>query len=139
MYKQPILIRPHMSIISLSIPKPLLEKIDTYIKEQGYANRSEVARQALRTHISEAKRLDELKGTIAATITIIYHKGAKTNQNSDSQHHFSNVVLTFLHTHIEEGYCIEVIIAKGEAQLMKSFISSLRDNKQVSEVKVTLL
>jgi CopG family transcriptional regulator, nickel-responsive regulator len=137
MHKHQLLIRPPMSIVSLSIPKPLLEKVDSYIKEQGYANRSEVLRQALRAYISEAKRLDELKGTIAATITIIYQKGASTRD--DSQHHNSNVVLTFLHTHIEEGYCIEVIIAKGEAHLMKSFIESLRANKQVSEVKVTIL
>jgi CopG family transcriptional regulator, nickel-responsive regulator len=126
-----------MSIVSLSIPKPLLEKVDSYIQEQGYANRSEVMRQALRSYISEAKRIDELKGAIAATITIIYQKGATTRD--DSQHHNSNVVLTFLHTHIEEGYCIEVIIAKGDAKLMKAFIESLRSNKQVSEVKVTLL
>jgi CopG family nickel-responsive transcriptional regulator len=128
-----------MSIVSLSIPKQLLEKVDAYIKEQGYANRSEVLRQALRTYMSEAKKLDELKGTIAATITIIYHKGADTARNADNQHHFSNVVLTFLHTHIDEGYCIEVVVARGEARLMKAFISSLRANKQVSEVKVTLL
>jgi CopG family transcriptional regulator, nickel-responsive regulator len=126
-----------MSIVSLSIPKQLLEKVDTYIKEQGYASRSEVLRQALRTYISEAKRLDELKGTIAATITIIYQKGASTR--NDNQYHNSNVVLTFLHTHIEEGYCIEVIVAKGDAKLMKAFIESLRTNKQVSEVKVTIL
>jgi CopG family transcriptional regulator, nickel-responsive regulator len=128
-----------MSIISLSIPKPLLEKIDTYIKEQGYANRSEVARQALRAYLSEAKRLEDLRGNITATITIIYQKGAKTGQNTDSQHHANNVVLTFLHTHVEEGYCIEVIVARGDAQTMKNFITSLKANKQVSEVKVTLL
>ncbi len=128
-----------MSIISLSIPKPLLEKIDNYIKEQGYANRSEVVRQALRAYLSEAKRLDELRGTVTATITIIYHKGARTGQISDSQHHVNNIVLTFLHTHIEEGYCIEVIVAKADAQTMKTFINTLRANRQVSEVKVTLL
>ncbi len=139
MHKSPFLIRPHMSIVSLSIPKPLLEKVDAYIKEQGYANRSEIVRQALRAYISEAKKLDELKGTITATITIIYQKGAKTAQQTDSQHHSNNVVLTFLHTHIEEGYCIEVIVAKGDAQTMKAFIATLRANKQVSEVKVTLL
>jgi CopG family transcriptional regulator, nickel-responsive regulator len=139
MHKHPVLIRPNMSIISLSIPKPLLEKIDNYIKEQGYANRSEIVRQALRTYMSEAKRLEELKGNITATITIIYQKGAKTTQNTDSQHHFSNVVLTFLHTHIEEAGCIEVIVAKGDAETMKKFITSLKTNRQVSEVKVTLL
>jgi CopG family transcriptional regulator, nickel-responsive regulator len=128
-----------MSIISLSIPKTLLEKIDTYIQEQGYANRSEIVRQALRAYISEAKRLEELKGTITTTITIIYQKGHRTGQMSDSQHHYSNLVLTFLHTHIEEDTCIEVIVAKGEAKTMKEFIKTLKNNRQVSEVKVTLL
>lgn len=128
-----------MSIISLSIPQTLLEKVDAYIKEQGYANRSEIVRQALRAYISEAKRLEELKGTITATITIIYQKGHRTGQMSGNEHHYSNVVLTFLHTHIEEGTCIEVIVAKGDAQTMKHFIMALRANRQVSEVKVTLL
>lgn len=139
MPRSPILIRPTMSIVSLSIPKTLLEKVDNYVKEQGYANRSEVVRQALRSYISEAKKLDELKGNIAASITIIYHKGAKTATSADSQHHFNNAVLTFLHTHIEESYCIEVIVAKGDAQTMKAFIAALKTNKQVSEVKVTIL
>ncbi len=128
-----------MSIISLSIPKNLLEKVDNYIKEQGYANRSEIVRQALRAYVSEGKRLDELKGTVTATITLIYQKGAHTGQTTDAQHRYGNIVLTFLHTHIEEGKCIEVIVAKGEAENMKAFINAMKTNRQISEVKVTLL
>ena len=128
-----------MSIVSLSIPKNLLEKVDGYIREQGFANRSEIIRQALRAYISEGKRLSELKGKITATITIIYQKGARTGQIADVQHGYGNIVLTFLHTHIEEGYCLEIIVAKGDAQVMKAFIAALKANKQISEVKVTLL
>jgi CopG family nickel-responsive transcriptional regulator len=128
-----------MPIVSLSIPDALLEKVDQYIKDQGFANRSEIARQALRAYISEAKNLNERKGILTATITIIYQKGAKRSQIVDIQHDYGNLVLTFLHTHIEEGYCIEVIIAKGEAQTMQTFITALKSNKQISEVKVTLL
>jgi CopG family nickel-responsive transcriptional regulator len=128
-----------MGIVSLSIPSNLLEKVDLYIKEQGFTNRSEAIRQALRAYISEDKRLSELKGKITATITIIYQKGAKRGQIADVQHGYGNIVLTFLHTHIEEGYCIEIIIAKGDAEVMKSFIAALKANKQISEVKVTLL
>jgi CopG family transcriptional regulator, nickel-responsive regulator len=128
-----------MSIISLSIPSALLEKIDAQIKEQGYANRSEIVRQALRSYLSEAKRLEDLKGNITTTITVIYQKGTKTGQITDSQHHFNNLVMTFLHTHIADAGCIEVIVAKGEAQIMRDFIKTLKTNRQVSEVKVTLL
>jgi len=128
-----------MSIVSFSIPRSLLEKVDNYIKEQGFANRSEVLRQAIRAYISEGKRLSELNGKTTAIITVIYQKGAKTGQIADVQHRYGNIVLTFLHTHIEEGYCIEIIVAKGDAQIMKAFIATLKINKQISEVKVTLL
>ena len=128
-----------MSIVSLSIPKNLLEKVDSYIREQGFANRSEIIRQALRAYLSENRRLSELQGKTTATITIIYQRDAKTGQITDIQHSHSNVVLTFLHTHVEEGYCIEIIVAKGDAQAMKALINALRANKQISEVKVTIL
>jgi CopG family nickel-responsive transcriptional regulator len=128
-----------MSIVSISIPKSLLEKVDSYIREQGFANRSEIIRQALRAYISEGKRLGELQGKITATVTIIYQRGARSGQISDVQHGYSNIVLTFLHTHIEEGYCMEIIVAKGDAKVMKAFIAALKANKQISEVKVTLL
>ena len=128
-----------MSIVSLSIPKNLLEKVDSYIKEQGFANRSEIIRQALRAYLSENRRLSELQGKTTATITIIYQRDAKTGQITDIQHSYSNLVLTFLHTHVEEGYCIEIIVAKGDARAIKALIDALRANKQISEVKVTIL
>jgi len=128
-----------MSIVSLSIPKNLLEKVDSYIREQGFANRSEIIRQALRAYMSESRRLSELQGRTTATITIIYQRDAKKGQITDIQHSYSNVVLTFLHTHVEEGYCIEIIVAKGDAQAIKALIDALRANKQISEVKVTIL
>jgi CopG family nickel-responsive transcriptional regulator len=128
-----------MSIVSLSIPKSLLEKVDQYIKEQGFANRSEIIRQALRSYMSESRRLSELQGRITAIITIVYQQEAKRAQITDVQHNFAPVVLTFLHTHIEEGNCIEIIVARGDAQAIKALVQALKANEQISEVKVTIL
>jgi CopG family nickel-responsive transcriptional regulator len=128
-----------MSIVSLSIPKSLLEKVDRYIKEQGFANRSEIIRQALRAYMSESRRLGELEGRITAIITIVYRREAKRNQITDLQHNFGPVVLTFLHTHIEEGYCIEIIVARGDAQVIQALVQALKANEQISEAKVTIL
>jgi len=128
-----------MSIVSLSIPKTLLKKVDHYLKEQGFANRSEIIRQALRAYMSESRRLNELQGNITAIITLVYQQEAKRARITDVQHSFSPVVLTFLHTHFEEGNCIEIIVAKGEAQIIKALIEALKVNEQISEVKVTIL
>ena len=128
-----------MSIVSLSIPKNLLEKVDSYMQEQGLANRSEIIRQALRAYISEGRKISELQGKLTATLTIIYRNEARTGQIADIQHEYSNVIATFLHTHVEQGHCIEIIVAKGEAQTIKALITALKANKQISEVKVTTL
>ncbi|MGB9842559.1 MAG: CopG family ribbon-helix-helix protein [Candidatus Bathyarchaeales archaeon] len=128
-----------MSIISLSLPKTLLDKVDEYIKQQGFANRSEVVRQALRAYMSESRSLDELQGRVTAVITLIYRREAKRNQITDLQHNYSNTVLTFLHTHVEADSCIEIIVARGDAQVLKALIQALKANKQISEVKVTIL
>jgi len=128
-----------MSIVSLSIPKSLLEKVDQYIKEQGFANRSEIIRQALRAYMSESRRLSELQGRITAIITIVYRREAKRSQITDVQHDFGPAVLTFLHTHIQEGYCIEIIVARGAAQVITALVQALKANEQISEVKVTIL
>jgi CopG family nickel-responsive transcriptional regulator len=128
-----------MSIVSLSIPKNLLETVDSYLREQGFTNRSEIFRQALRAYISEGRKLSELQGKLTATITIIYKSEARTGQIADIQHEYSSVIATFLHTHVEQGYCIEIIVAKGEAQTIKALITALRANKQISEVKITIL
>ena len=128
-----------MSIVSLSIPKNLLEKVDQYVKEQGFANRSEIIRQALRAYMAESRRLGELQGRITAIITIVYQREAKRSQITDVQHNFGPAVLTFLHTHIQEGYCVEIIVARGDAQVIQALVQALKANEQISEAKVTIL
>jgi CopG family nickel-responsive transcriptional regulator len=137
MFKTTFLIT--MSIVSLSIPRSLLEKVDHYVKEQGFANRSEIIRQALRAYMSEGRSISELQGRITAIITIVYQREAKRNQITDVQHNFGPVVQTFLHTHIQEGYCVEIIVARGEAHVINALVQALKANEQISEAKVTIL
>jgi CopG family transcriptional regulator, nickel-responsive regulator len=128
-----------MSIISLSIPKSLLDKVDTCAQNQGFANRSEIVRQALRFYLSESRKLDELQGKITVTITLVYQREARRGQIMDLQHNYSAAILTFLHTHVDSGSCIEIIVVKGEAEIVRSLIQALKTNKQISEVKVTII
>ena len=128
-----------MTIISVSVPEKLLERVENSIKEQGFANRSEIVRQALRTFIRESKSLRELEGQIAASITIIYERGASKEQISEIQHSFGNIILTYLHAHIEEDYCIEVIVVKGEAEKIRKLVEAFRTNEQINQIKVSVL
>ena len=128
-----------VTIISVSVPEKLLDHVEASIKEQGFANRSEIVRQALRTFILESRSLRELAGEIAASITIIYERGAKKAQISEIQHSFGDIISTFLHAHIEEDYCLEVIVVKGEADTIRKLVDAFRTNEQISQLKVSIL
>ena len=128
-----------MTIISVSIPEKLLERVESSIKEQGFANRSEIMRQAVRTFISESRSLRELTGEIAASITIIYERETTKGQISEIHHSFGDIISTFLHAHIDEDYCLEVIVVKGEADTIRKLVDAFQTNEQISQLKVSIL
>ena len=128
-----------MTIISVSVPEKLLERVETFSQEQGFSNRSEIIRQALRTFVSESKSINELSGEIAASITIIYERKATKGQISEIHQSFGDIISTFLHAHIDEDYCLEVIVVKGEAETIRRFVEVFRTNEQVSQIKVSIM
>jgi CopG family nickel-responsive transcriptional regulator len=128
-----------MPIISISVPEKLLQKVETSIKDQGFANRSEIIRQALREFIRESKSLNEIEGNITASITIIYKRDASKVQISEIQHSFGNIISTFLHAHIDEEHCLEVIVVNGEAKKIRKLVEAFRTNEQISQLKISIL
>jgi CopG family nickel-responsive transcriptional regulator len=128
-----------MTIISISVPEKLLQKVQTSIKEQGFANRSEIIRQALRSFITESRSLRELEGEITASITIIYERESTKGQISKIQHSFGNIISTFLHAHIDEEHCLEVIVVKGKAEPIRKLVEAFRTNEQINQIKVSIL
>ena len=63
-----------MSIISVSLPTELLEELDAILGKDKSATRSEVLRQAVRSYITEYKKLDNAEGNIIATVSVLYEK-----------------------------------------------------------------
>jgi CopG family nickel-responsive transcriptional regulator len=107
--------------------------------EKGFASRSEIARQALRQYLSEDVKIGEIDGEAVATITVIYRENSDRRKLVETQHLYSGLVSTFLHAHIQEGYCLEVIILKGQAFLIQKFLDTLRKNEDIMQSKVSIL
>lgn len=128
-----------MNVISISVPDKLLGEIDSYVEEHGFANRSEIVRQALRTFMTEDKSLREIEGEIVATITMIFERKARRDLISDIQHRYGDITSTFLHTHIDEGHCLEVVVVKGEAGTVRKLVDALKTNDQIVQMKVAML
>ena len=128
-----------MSIISLSLPTELLEELDSVLGERKSATRSEVLRQALRSYLTEYRKLDELKGNVIATISVLYNKEEKNEELFRLQHEFSDMITAYLHSHLTETSCLEVMVIKGSANRLKELIDGLKANKPVKQIRFSIM
>jgi len=128
-----------MSIISLSLPTELLEELDAVLGEQKSATRSEVLRQALRSYLTEYKKLEELKGNVIATISVLYNKEEKNEELFKLQHEFSDMITAYLHSHLTETSCLEVMVIKGSSNRLKELVDGLKANKPVKQIKLSVM
>jgi CopG family nickel-responsive transcriptional regulator len=128
-----------MSIISVSLPKELLKELDAILGEEKSATRSEVLRQAVRGYIIEYKELDKLKGNVIATITVLYEKKEKNEELFRLQHEFSDMITAYLHSHLTETSCLEVMVVKGPSKRLKKLVDGLKANKPVKQIKVSIM
>jgi CopG family transcriptional regulator, nickel-responsive regulator len=128
-----------LSIISLSLPKKLLEELDAILGEDRGASRSEIIRQAVRMYISEYSKLDEIKGNVIATVTVLYETTEKNDKLFHLQHEFGDMITAYLHSHLTGGECLEVMVVKGSAQRLKSLIDGLKANKPVRQIKFSVM
>ena len=128
-----------MSIISLSLPTELLEELDAVLGEQKSATRSEILRQALRSYLTEYKKLEDLKGYIIATISVLYNKEEKNEELFKLQHEFSDMITAYLHSHLTETSCLEVMVIKGSSSRLKELVDGLKANKPVKQLRVSVM
>jgi CopG family nickel-responsive transcriptional regulator len=128
-----------MSIISLSLPKELLGELDAILGDEKNATRSEVLRQAVRMYLSDYKKLEKIKGNIIATITVLYEKQEQNEELFRLQHEFSDTINAYLHLHLTETSCLEVLVVKGPSKRLKNLIDGLKANKPVRQIRFSIM
>jgi CopG family transcriptional regulator, nickel-responsive regulator len=128
-----------LSIISLSLPTELLEELEATLGEDRGASRSEVIRQAVRMYISEYSKLEEIRGSVVATITVLYEKTGKNDELFQLEHEFGDMITAYLHSHLTGEECLEVMVVKGSAKRLKTLIDGLKANKPVKQIKFSVM
>lgn len=126
-------------IVSVSIPEALLRRVDESAERRGFASRSEIIRQALRYFMAEYEELDRVHGSVIATVTITYRKEREKPYMLGVHHAYGGIVSTFLHAHVDEQNCLEVLVVKGRAERIRRFIESLLTREEVMQVKTSIL
>lgn len=121
----------------IAIDGSLLDLFDQHIDRRGYANRSEALRDLIRAELTR-DAWDRGEQTVA-TISLIYdhHVRELTERLTEIQHGHGDRVISAMHVHLDHDHCLEVILAKGPANVLKRLADQLIGAKGVISGDVT--
>jgi CopG family nickel-responsive transcriptional regulator len=123
----------------VSLSEELLKELDGVLGKEHSATRSEVIRQAVRNYITVYNELDNIQGSVIATITVLYDKTEKNEELFQVQHEFGDMIAAYLHSHLNETSCLEVMVIKGPSKRLKNLIDGLKANKPVKQIKFSIM
>jgi CopG family nickel-responsive transcriptional regulator len=124
---------------SVSVPRELAKQLDRMAHEKGYNNRSLAVADMIRAHLVE-HRQNLGDQDIAGTITLVYdhHKQHVQAALTDIQHDHHEVIVSTLHVHLDHHNCLEVLVVRGKAGVIKRIADELIAAKGVKHGKLTV-
>lgn len=127
-----------LSRTGISIESELLDQFDRLIADRGYENRSEALRDLIRESlVSKAADNNEV---VVGTLTMVYdhHRPNLTQKLTEAQHHSHGKVLAATHVHLDDDYCLEVIIMKGRNKEIRNLADRMLSLRGVKNGKLVL-
>jgi CopG family nickel-responsive transcriptional regulator len=126
---------------SVSLPPPLVEKLDEVWKSMQYENRSKAVHDAVRSFITEFEWMRKDSGRITGAVLVLYYldKPGLLDEITKAQHQFENAISSTLHLHLEDNKCLEIIAVEGSVQEIRSLAQVLMAKRGVKQVKVAAI
>jgi CopG family nickel-responsive transcriptional regulator len=124
---------------SVAIGGELLRRFDQYREQHRYPNRSEAVRGLMRAALIE-EVIDKEESEAMGVVTLIYdhHAGRIAERLTELQHGHLDQVVTTTHVHLDERRCLEVILLRGPAGLVRELADTLIGTKGVETGRLVL-
>jgi CopG family nickel-responsive transcriptional regulator len=123
----------------ISMEEDLLRDFDRLIDRQGYTNRSEAIRDVVRDKLV-GESLERPNSIVYGALVYIFdhHKRELEKSLSNLQHEYFENIISTSHVHVDHDHCLEVVLLKGKAAVLKSLAEKLLTFKGVKHGKLTL-
>jgi len=125
-----------MTVVSVSMPEELLERIDTFSEEHGYTGRSEVIREAARNLLGEFedRRLEDRDLMAVVTVLFEYETTSVEERMMQLRHEHEGLVASNFHSHVGEHHCMELFVLEGTLEEVSAFVGKIRATRDTLTV-----
>jgi len=117
-----------MSVVSVSMPEALVDRIDQFAEEHGYTGRSEVLREASRNLLGEFEdqRLADRELMGVVTVLFDYETTTVEEKMTRLRHENEAVVAANVHSHVGGRHCMELFVLEGSLEEISAFVGQVR-------------
>ncbi|PSQ19562.1 nickel-responsive transcriptional regulator NikR [Halobacteriales archaeon QS_8_69_26] len=130
-----------MTVVSVSMPDELLDRIDEFAEDHGYTGRSEVVREAARNLLGEFedRKLEDRELIGVVTVLFDYETTAVEERMMRLRHEHERLVASNVHSHVGDRYCMELFILEGTLQDISTFVGKVRATRDTLSVDYSVL
>ena len=97
----------------------LLTELDAIVEARG-TTRSEILRDLVRAEVSKQKVRKGEPAVAALTLVYDHHVRDLTERLTEIQHGLGDAVRSTMHVHLDHDHCLEVIVMRGAADVLKA-------------------
>lgn len=125
--------------IGVAIEADLLDRFDRLLAKRGYTNRSEAFRDLARAElISESSEAPNARVVGSVTLVYNHHVRLLSEKLTEIQHKHQGNVVSTLHVHLDHDNCLEVIVLRGKARVVRQVADTLISTKGVKNGRLTI-
>jgi len=130
-----------MTVVSVSMPEELLDRLDRFADEHGYTGRSEVVREASRNLLSEFedKQLEERALMGVVTVLFDFESTDVEQKMMHLRHDYDHLVTSNVHNHVGDHYCMELFILEGSLEEISTFVGKIRATQDTLSIDYSVM
>jgi len=130
-----------MTVVSVSMPEELLERLDAFAEEHGYTGRSEVVREASRNLLNEFADTKLEDRELMGVVTVLFdYKSTDVEQRMmHLRHDYDEVVTSHVHNHVGDHYCMELFILEGTLEDISTFVGKIRATQDTLSIDYSVM
>lgn len=122
----------------VSLEENLLESLDQYVNQNGFANRSQAIRFLIEKNVAEQKW--QCNHIVAGTIIVMYDQAKKeiSSQITDIQQVYKDVILSSSQYYINRNFCLHIVTVFGTAFRLTELSDKLTTLKGIKHGKLVM-
>jgi CopG family nickel-responsive transcriptional regulator len=130
-----------MTVVSVSMPEELLERIDEFADGHGYTGRSEVIREAARNLLGEFEDIKLEDRPLIGVITVMFNYETTDVEERMMQlrHEHEGLVSANIHSHVGSAHCMELFVLEGDLEEISQFVGMVRATKDTLSVDYSVM